>query len=186
MNPAFFAVVPVMGTLSTIAHEMAHLWQQHFGDPGRRGYHNKEWGRKMKEIGLMPSNTGKPGGRQTGEQMTHYIIEGGRFEVSAKKLLAGEFGITWMDRYPDRTALIRLINSPDTEEAPDDFTSSPASIVSVDSLRAMDIPLEPAARENNTNRSKYTCTDCGINAWGTPGIRLACGDCDIPLVENAF
>jgi hypothetical protein len=30
----------------------------------------------MKRIGLHPSNTGEPGGRETGEHMSDYIVEG--------------------------------------------------------------------------------------------------------------
>jgi hypothetical protein len=40
----------------------------------RGGYHDRVWGAKMEEVGLMPSNTGLPGGKKNGQQMTHYII----------------------------------------------------------------------------------------------------------------
>src|SRR5437763_1308858 len=33
--------------LSTLVHEMCHLWQHHYGKPSRAAYHNKEWARKM-------------------------------------------------------------------------------------------------------------------------------------------
>lgn len=72
--------------LSIFVHEMVHLWQEEFGAPSRGGYHNKEWGDKMENIGLMPSNTGEPGGRRTGQQMTHYIIEGGMFDIAYSKI----------------------------------------------------------------------------------------------------
>jgi hypothetical protein len=52
------------GVLSTLVHEQAHLWQHHFGKPGRGRYHNREWAAKMVEIGLIPSATGEPGGKQ--------------------------------------------------------------------------------------------------------------------------
>lgn len=74
--------------MSTLAHEMAHVWQCYLGNIPRKGYHNRQWGTKMKEIGLMPSNTGLPDGKQTGQQMTHYIMEGGRFESECKALFA--------------------------------------------------------------------------------------------------
>jgi len=72
--------------LSTLAHEMAHLWQYHFGKPSRNGYHNKEWGDKMKEIGLHPSDTGAAGGKETGQRVSHYIIEGGAYQQAFKSL----------------------------------------------------------------------------------------------------
>lgn len=37
---------------------MAHAWQFHFGEPGRRGYHNKEWAEKMEAISLLCGSEG--------------------------------------------------------------------------------------------------------------------------------
>lgn len=73
--------------LSTLVHEMTHFWQYVSGKPSRARYHNKEWGNKMEEIGLMPSSTGQEGGKRTGQSMTHYIIYGGQFEKSAKEYI---------------------------------------------------------------------------------------------------
>ena len=39
----------------------------------------------------MPSNTGAPGGRRTGQQMTHYIVDGGPYDQAYNKLIAGGF-----------------------------------------------------------------------------------------------
>lgn len=66
---------------STLVHEMCHLWQHHFGKVSRRGYHNKQWANKMEEVGLMPSVTGKPDGKKTGQRVTHYIIDSGAYET---------------------------------------------------------------------------------------------------------
>ncbi|SUI48840.1 SprT-like family [Salmonella enterica subsp. indica] len=44
LNPSYFAVIPEIEIMQTLVHEMAHAWQFHYGKPGRRGYHNKEWG----------------------------------------------------------------------------------------------------------------------------------------------
>jgi len=40
----------------------------------------------MESIGLMPSNTGRPGGKRTGQRVSHYIIKGGLFEASFKQI----------------------------------------------------------------------------------------------------
>jgi hypothetical protein len=29
--------------LSTLMHEMVHVWQETYGEPSRRGYHNRQW-----------------------------------------------------------------------------------------------------------------------------------------------
>lgn len=86
---------PLVDVMGTLAHEMAHQWQHQCGSPSRGGYHNREWGGKMKEVGLHPSNTGKPGGKETGQQMTHYVIEGGPFEL-AFAAMPEEYGIPWV------------------------------------------------------------------------------------------
>ena len=72
--------------ISILVHEMAHVWQQEFGKVPRGGYHDKQWGDKMEAIGLMPSNTGKEGGKRTGQQMTHYVIAGGLFEKALQQM----------------------------------------------------------------------------------------------------
>jgi predicted SprT family Zn-dependent metalloprotease len=58
LNPSHFKSRTDEQSLSTLAHEMAHLWQHHFGKPSRSGYHNKEWAAKMHAIGLHPSESG--------------------------------------------------------------------------------------------------------------------------------
>jgi hypothetical protein len=95
LNPDTFAGRTDRDTLSTLAHEMAHLWHHHFGQPGRRGYHNREWADEMERIGLMPSDTGLPGGKRVGQRVTHYIIEGGPFDVAATVFLADHVAVEW-------------------------------------------------------------------------------------------
>jgi hypothetical protein len=102
LNPAVFEGRTDKDILSTLVHEMAHLWQGHFGDPGRGRYHNREWAEAMEMIGLMPSHTGLPGGRRTGQQMTHYIIVGGPFDHSCDQLLATGLKLNWQARDPHR------------------------------------------------------------------------------------
>lgn len=97
INPKHLRHRSVIEVLSTLVHEMAHLWQFHFGTPSRGGYHNRQWAEKMLWLGLAPSQTGAPGGRPVGQQMTHYIAPGGRFELATKKLLETDFGIAWFD-----------------------------------------------------------------------------------------
>ena len=87
LNPRYFHVRPVEEVLSTLAHEMVHLWQHHYGKPGRGRYHNREWAQRMKAIGLHPSSTGKEGGQETGDSVGHFIVPGGPFEVAAHELL---------------------------------------------------------------------------------------------------
>ena len=47
LNPATFLGRTDREIVSTLVHEMVHQWQHHFGKPGRRGYHNKQWAARM-------------------------------------------------------------------------------------------------------------------------------------------
>jgi len=75
---------------STLVHEMCHLWQQDHGSPSRGRYHNKQFAEKMIAIGLMPSDTGSPGGKKTGQSMSHYIIPDGLFINAFDRLAENE------------------------------------------------------------------------------------------------
>jgi hypothetical protein len=102
LNPSYFREHGPEDVLSTLVHEMAHLWQHHFGTPGRGGYHNAEWAAEMLRVGLCPSNTGRPGGRMTGRGMSHYVLPRGSFEAACRELLTQGFAIEWTDLVPAR------------------------------------------------------------------------------------
>src|SRR5438876_2829096 len=55
LNPDSFTGRTDEMILSTLAHEMAHVWQQTHGKPPRKSYHDRQWAGKMREIGLQPS-----------------------------------------------------------------------------------------------------------------------------------
>ena len=86
LNPAYLATRKPRDVASTLVHEMVHLWQETFGKPGRRGYHNAEWATKMQSIGLMPSATAAPGGARVGQSVSHYVVEGGPFDRAFKAM----------------------------------------------------------------------------------------------------
>ena len=111
MNPSHFKDRSTEEVLSTLAHEMAHLWQHHFGKRSRVGYHNKEWAAKMREIGLMPSSTGEVGGKQIGQQMTHYIEQGGRYAAACAELIKGGFELPYVERWSEQGKKTRKAKS---------------------------------------------------------------------------
>lgn len=136
--------------LSTLVHEMCHQLQQEQGHPSRNNYHNREWAKYMREVGLEPSDQGKYDvrnpdltdeerknaveGKSTGQKMSHFIMPGGLFDKACAELLEAGF-------------VLRLQQAP--------------------ILR-----LKPPK-----SKLKYTCPDCGLRAWAKPGSRLACADC---------
>lgn len=87
LNPDYFVDRTDTEILSTLVHELTHVQQQSSGTPSRGGYHNKQWAGMMESIGLMPSSTGEEGGSKTGQNMTHYIIEGGAFDIACRDFL---------------------------------------------------------------------------------------------------
>jgi predicted SprT family Zn-dependent metalloprotease len=97
LNPAHFKDRTVPQILSTLAHEMCHLRQHQFGQPSRAGYHNKEWAGMMRDIGLIPSHNGEPGGRSTGQRVSHYIEQGGAFDRVCGELIASGMTIRYVE-----------------------------------------------------------------------------------------
>lgn len=104
LNPDRFQDRTDKEILSTLVHEQVHVWQHALGKPSRNGYHNREWADKMISIGLIPSDTGQPGGRQTGSRVTHYIQPGGPFETVCDALLADGLKLQWASKGRERAA----------------------------------------------------------------------------------
>lgn len=87
LNPEAFDDRTDRQIFSTLVHEMCHLWEHAFGKDYNKGSHTKEWAHKMEMIGLIPSSTGEPGGKQTGRNVSHYIQIGGPFDTACTELL---------------------------------------------------------------------------------------------------
>ena len=143
LNPSHFDKRSIEESLSTLAHEMCHLEQHHFGKPSRTGYHNKEWVAMMRAVGLIPSDTGAPGGREVGEKIGHYIEKGGPFERACAELARLGLDALYVELWNDGDAAKR--------------------------------------KKKSASKTKYTCPDCGMNAWAKPEARLVCGECEEPL-----
>jgi hypothetical protein len=95
LNIKHFQQRTPMEIMSTLVHEMVHLEQQHFGHPSRSGYHNREWADLMERVGLTPSDTGAPGGRRTGQRVSHFVRDDGPFAVA---FAARKFTVPYFDR----------------------------------------------------------------------------------------
>ncbi len=113
----------------------------------------------MKRVGLIPSNTGAPGGKKTGYQMSHYIIDGGPFDLSFQRLVASGFELSWADHST------RISAAPDGENTPDS-SGDPES-----------------AKPKKKDRIKFRCSGCALNAWAKPAAKLARGSCHILLTH---
>jgi hypothetical protein len=107
LNPSHFRERTTEQSLSTLVHEMAHLQQHHFGKPSRTSYHNKEWAQMMRAVGLIPSDTGAPGGKETGQKVSHYIEPGGRFAHVCAELMKGGFNALYIELWNEGDAAKR-------------------------------------------------------------------------------
>lgn len=148
--------------IQTLVHEMCHHWQftSPEGKPSRPGYHNRQFAKKMKEVGLYPSSTGKPGGAETGQSMADYIIENGPLDSLYRELKSLGWSIAYVNNSLYRTlqeAIADLVGANPQDNLPGN---------------------KPGTKKN---KLKYSCPSCGINAWGKPGLELGCLTCDKPL-----
>ena len=155
MNPEHFK--DLTSYLSTLVHEMAHLWQAHFDKPGRNGYHNRKWAKKMLELGLAPFNVGHPE-EMTGVRISHTVVAGGPFDVMCNELLATGFSVRWKHTQ-------EVVPVEEEEEEPED--------------------PKVALRKEKQKASKtpFHCPKCGTTkAWAKPTAKLMCGSCRIDLI----
>lgn len=88
LNPEHIRQRSAKDTFATLVHEMVHQEQQKYGKPPKGAYHNKQWAAFMKRVGLQPSDTAKPGGKETGRYVSHYVVEGGLFDNTFKAFSA--------------------------------------------------------------------------------------------------
>lgn len=183
LNPTYFAAYRIVELFQTLVHEQCHMWQQEHGKPSRSGYHNREWANKMESIGLMPSHTGEPGGRRTGQCMSDYALPDGRFLAAARAFTDQGIKLKWMDRFRvvdktrSDTALVQLADDPG-----DDALLAPVTSLFTDVENEDLKTLNP---DTQRNKIKYSCPGCGCNVWGKPGLRIRCEDCDTRLAAQA-
>lgn len=160
INPQMFYSFPLMEICQTIVHEMVHQWQFHYGKPSRTGYHNKEWSEKMIEIGLMPSSTGKEGGKSVGQKMADYTLIGGRFlEVTEPLINQNIFSKLYYEAVSN-------------------------SNISVEQDLVESKPVKLGLQEKSKGKIKYICRICDLNIWGKQGMKIICGECKSNFEEN--
>jgi len=143
---------------ATLVHEMVHLWQAEYGKPSINNYHNKEWGWKMKDVGLIPSDTGAEGGEEVGEKVSHYIEEGGRFQQAFERMPKNYFPKTTPGRIRPKISGV---------------TGKRGNVKT---------PLKPT--KGRTNKLKYECPSCNQKAYGGKSLSIICGRCNLPMTTQ--
>lgn len=174
LNPSFFASCNFIEIFQTIAHEMCHLWQHEYGSPSRSNYHNKEWGDKMESIGLIPSKTGRPGGKKTGQSMNDYPEPKGKFEKVCTRLYQEGLFVKWYDRFPEENQVFSLISQDQGNDALQMLYTSASSIIK-DTISTEEIKANAIKKQ----KTKYRCRGCKATVWGKPNLNLHCKDCKL-------
>jgi hypothetical protein len=159
LNPMFMAERPAQEALATLVHEQVHQWQKHYGKEPTRCYHDRQWAAKMKEVGLHPSDTGAPGGKETGPKVSHYIVPKGAFATSCARFMGKHETIL----YQDRAAIMAKVRGKGKAGAEEGEEG------------------EGEEQPKSPGRIKFTCLGCKLNAWAKPSAKLRCEDCDRPL-----
>ena len=180
INPAYFFTTNVIQVFQSLVHEQCHIWQFHFGTPSRRFYHNTEWADKMESVGLMPSSTGAPGGRRTGQSMSDYPIEGGQFLNSSRRFIKSNHSLNWVDRLPANSEPMHERPSDDQQAVDDSLLYG----VITDLMPNLPEQFEPEIKTKSSRagvKVKYRCIRCQVNVWGKPGLKIICGSC-----KNSF
>ncbi|MGE0284100.1 MAG: sprT domain-containing protein [Rhizobiaceae bacterium] len=153
MNPTWFEACGDVGSLSVLVHEMQHQWREDHGplnrkgSKGRGGYHDLVWADAMERAGLMPSDTGQPGGKRTGFRVSHYIVENGPFDRVCRELLGAGYRVNWRDTRIKRP--------------PSPFERGPA--------------MPPAI--SKSTRTRFVCSTCPQKLWAAASAQFSCRKC---------
>lgn len=180
LNPSYWRDGSLLNIFQTLVHEMCHQWQRYYGSPSRNGYHNSEWADKMESIGLIPSSTGKnePNSKRTGQKMSDYPANEGRFINESRKLVENNFSILLIDRFPHEQPPCQLKSN--IHPVIDKRLQEPIS--NLFSLSNSNNELETLSKKKKQKRkTSYQCITCSYKVWGKTGLSIVCGECSSEL-----
>ena len=117
--------------------------------------------------------------------MSHYVAEGGPFDVACTDLMTREFTLSWFDRFPPvppGAAGLGPAPSGAGDDGPDKGRGEWIDLVGL----GIEAPA-PGGKPRTGGRVKYRCPGCGAQVWGKPDLALMCGACgglSLGLVEG--
>lgn len=157
INPSFLSR-GLEYLLSTLVHELCHVYESEYIHIARGGYHDKQWHDLMIGCGLQPryQNASRTAVDET-------IIEGGIFTDFVKYFI-GKYG----------EAYFNLATY--TPKLDDEGNPAPVTPPADDGRPRADNYGKPI-KVYNRNKIKYTCCGCGAKVWGKPNLHIFCGDC---------
>ena len=152
--------------VSTICHELCHVYENAFIHIARGGYHDKQWAELMSDCGLTPVYLNK-----SKTAVTHKIAEGGVFEEFVKKF-EEEHGkdffniVSYSSELQKRTRKeLGIEDGEDDDEPRADNADKPI-------------------KKYNRNKIKYVCPECQAKVWGKAGLNIYCSDCECSFEEE--
>jgi hypothetical protein len=188
LNPEYFIIRDIELSMATLVHEMVHLLTFLKGVYGSGGYHNKAWAEGMKKVGLIPSSTGEPGGKETGESISHYIDPAGEFIRQTRLLIERGYTLDWYE-VSDKTVRYftqEEFNSKVKPLGEHTYEVDEKEVVKGSFVKRKEgeyaLIVVPEDRKMSGVRVKYRC-DCA-NVWGKSGLSLRCNDCGKDMVEE--
>lgn len=198
LNISTFGDCSTVEVLAVLVHEMTHQWRAEVSsepyDPNRLGGHDEIWGNKMQQMGLVPTNTGIPGGKRTGKQMMHYIADDGLFQQKTLELIKAGFVIPIFDGYgaaskytikiaPTNNVLVeKWMEEAKTEDEKElielsvNSMSENPNIVRAD-IRDLHVPIRKPPKPKKVSL-KYHCPSCDKKISGPEDLYILCMDCD--------
>ena len=165
INPDYFNR-DVGEIISTICHELCHVYENAYLHIPRGGYHDKQWAELMTECGLEPiyNNTSKT-------SVHHKVIKDGVFEEYIKQFKE-EHGedffniVSYSSEIQRKTRKALGIEEGEGEDEPKPDNA--------------DKPV----KKYNRNKIKYVCPSCSAKVWGKSGLSIRCIDCDEDFEEE--
>lgn len=196
LNPEYFVASSPLEFYQTVVHEQAHIYQHIYGKPPRRCYHNKEWADLMQSIGLMPSDTGKVGGKRTGQHMMDYPIENGKFIKACYDFFRAGYSLSMVDTQYNNSITLQRINDAIKELISSDNETDVQSLNEIVSditeelntpfneIFALDEALNPKPNNSSSLKTTYICGGCQAKVWGKSGLRIICDWCNEPFYAD--
>ena len=188
VNPSCFITKSPLELYQTIVHEMCHQWQFEFGEPSRGGYHNKQWAKKMMDIGLRPISAN---GKGTGQNVSDEPIPGGLFETACIEFFLLGHKLTLVDRRHNNAASLKMLNEVLNERIKSrnvDPGSDHELLIGSDNLQSIvsspmdeiyEINIPPIIEEKPySKKATYQCSKCLAKVWGSPKLSIACLNCN--------
>ena len=151
--------------LSTLCHELCHIYENAFIHIPRGGYHDKAWADLMKDCGLEPVYLNK-----SKTAVNEKIIEGGEFEAFVKD---------FTDEYGDYFNVVEYSQTV-AQGYKDKNPDSDADLSNAPTADNADKPI----KVYNRNKTKYICRCCGLTVWGKAGLDISCNECMETLDEE--